>query len=49
VRDLACGDMRIHLDVEVRRVGLPALWHGEAGAARLPGGQSLLHEALRLL
>ena len=29
--------------------GLPALWHGEAGATRLPGRQSLLHQALRLL
>jgi len=29
--------------------GLSALWHGEAGAARLPGRQSLLHQALRLL
>ena len=29
--------------------GLPALRHGEAGAARLPGRQSLLHQALRLL
>src|SRR4029453_9822398 len=29
--------------------GLPPLSHGEAGAARLPGGQPLLHQALRLL
>ena len=29
--------------------GLPALWRGEAGAARLAGRQSLLHQALRLL
>src|SRR5918996_3556675 len=34
IRDLACGDLRIYLDVEVRRVGLSALWHGEARAAR---------------
>src|SRR6266508_6968664 len=29
--------------------GLPTLWQGEAGAARVPGGQSLLHQALCLL
>ena len=29
--------------------GLAALWQGEAGAARVSGGQSLLHEALRFL
>ena len=29
--------------------GVPALWHGEARAARLSGGQSLLHQTLCLL
>src|SRR5438445_11302776 len=29
--------------------GLSALWPGEAGTARLPGRQSVLHQALRLL
>ena len=29
--------------------GLPALWRGEAGTTRLPGRQSLLHQALRFL
>jgi len=48
VRDLGCGDLRIYLEVEVRRVPCPALWPGEAGTARLPGRHPM-HQVLRLL
>ncbi|MCK7498094.1 MAG: transposase family protein [Comamonadaceae bacterium] len=39
VRDLSCGDTRVYLEFEVRRVLCRRCGEGEAGAARLPGRQ----------
>ena len=37
VRDLSCGDTRIFLELEVRRIDYRRCGKVEAGAARLPG------------
>ena len=49
VRDLSCGDTRIYLEFEVRRVQCRALRQGEARAAGVSGRQPVLYQALCLL
>ena len=49
VRDLSCGDTRVYLEVEIRRVDCRTVRRGEAGKLGLAGRQSVLHQALRLL
>ncbi len=49
VRDLSCGDTRVYLEFEVRRVQCRQLRRGEARAAGFPGRQPVLHQALCLL
>ena len=46
VRDLSCGDTRIYLEFEVRRVQCQELRQGEARAAGVSGRQPVLYQAL---
>ena len=48
VRDLSCGDTRIIRASGSAASRVPPLRQGEAGAARLSGGQPALHQALCL-
>jgi hypothetical protein len=46
---MSCGNTRIYLELEVRRVALPMLRQGEARTPRLSCRQSVLHEAVCLV